>query len=106
MTSRSNSSGWALRLAALAAFALGVWLRWDYVLRSHHPRHHVYSDAARYVDHAVRLITPGAKEGIFDTIWPPGNAYYLAANLLWDRSPGTAAGVHLLTAVLIPVLVA
>jgi hypothetical protein len=91
--------------ASVAVWLLGVVARCIYVLRLHHPRHYVITDARQLVDLAQKLIDAPASQVAFDTIWPPGTSAILAVLLSRDPTGGVAAGVQLLLSCLLPLLV-
>jgi hypothetical protein len=94
-----------LPVLAVSAFVFGVIARAEYVLRLHHPRHFVVSDAANLMGIARRLLTEPSSQTISDTIWPPGAPALLA---LWsgiDPTLGAAAWLQLALSALVPLLV-
>ena len=92
--------------ASVAVWLLGVVARCIYVLRLHHPRHYIITDARQLVDLAQKLIDAPANQVAYDTIWPPGTSAILAVLLARDPTGGVAAGVQLLLSCLLPLLVA
>lgn len=94
-----------LLLTAALAVAAGVYLRVEYGLVLHHPRHFATSDAGDLVALASRLAESPATQKIGDTIWPPGGASLLAPLLAIDASLGLAAKVQVALSVLTFLLV-
>ena len=93
------------------AGAVGLWLasvllRYLYILRLHHPRHYVLTDARELTDLAARLLGSPANQTIFDTIWPPGAAAMVAQLMARDPTLGLAAIVQFLASAAVPLLVA
>lgn len=91
--------------------AVGLWLasvlvRYLYILRLHHPRHYVLTDARELTDLASRLLGSPANQTIFDTIWPPGAAAMVAQLMARDPTLGTAATVQFLLSAAVPLVVA
>ena len=92
--------------ASVAVWLLGVVARCVYVLRLHHPRHYIITDARQLVDLAQKLIDAPTNQVAYDTVWPPGTSAILAVLLARDPTGGVAAGVQLLLSCLLPLLVA
>jgi hypothetical protein len=95
-----------LAVGAGAVYAASTIFRAVYVLWLHHPRHHVYTDAAPLVALAQRLATAPETQSIGDTIWPPGTSALLALLLARDATLGLAALVNVLLGAAVPLLVA
>ena len=95
-----------LRVSAIGFYIVGLLFRYSFILQTHHPRHHVYSDAAQYLYFATQLLSPDFKQNILHTVWPPGNPFFLALLYLFDPTLGFAAGFGLLLTALVPILVA
>ena len=70
--------------ASVVVWLLGVVARCVYVLRLHHPRHYILTDARQLVDLAQKLIDAPANQVAYDTIWPPGTSAILAVLLARD----------------------
>ena len=93
------------------AGAVGLWLasvlvRYLFILRLHHPRHYVLTDARELTDLASRLLGSPANQTIFDTIWPPGAAAVVAQLMARDPTLGLAAIVQFLLSSVVPLVVA
>lgn len=95
-----------LRVLAVLAYAGGLGFRYLYLLRLHHPRHYVVSDAAGLMAVAQRFLQAAEVQTIWDTVWPPGAPALLA--LLAGGDPGLqlAAWFQLALAALVPLLIA
>lgn len=96
----------ALRSAAAVAFVLGVWLRWEYTLVLHHPRHSIFSDGMPITELAELLADPGGAQKCFHTVWPPGAPAYLALTIPFDPTLGWAAFGLFVASCAVPLLVA
>jgi hypothetical protein len=96
---------WLSVIGALA-YLLGLLARWRYVLELHHPRNYVYTDAKQLAELAELLRDPAGHQQFFHTIWPPGMSAFLALNLIFDPTAGTAAVCQLVASALVPLLTA
>ncbi len=93
--------------AAVAGLWLaGVLLRYLFILRVHHPRHYVLTDARQLTDSAMRMVGSPANQTLFDTIWPPGAPALIARLLAGDPTLGSAALVHFLLSCALPLVAA
>lgn len=95
-----------LSVVALCVYAAGVFARFQYIIRFHHPRHYVTSDAITITTLAETLIDPSAQQQFFDTVWPPGMASVLALNLLFDPSLSSAGWMQFVLSLIVPLLIA
>lgn len=95
-----------IRAFAILAYLAGLFGRYVYILRVHHPRNSIYSDVEQYLNFAHRLLDPGYTQVIEDTIWPPGTSFHLAVQYLLDPSLGLAAWTSFFISAAIPVLIA
>jgi hypothetical protein len=96
---------WLSVIGALA-YVVGFLARWRYVLELHHPRNYVYTDARQLTELAEVLPDPTGHQQFFHTIWPPGMSAFLALNLIFDPTAGSAAVCQLIASALVPLLVA
>ena len=94
-----------LTMMAFALYAAGVFARFEYAIRFHHPRHYVTSDAIPITMLAQTLIDPSAHQQLIDTVWPPGMGSVLALNLLVDPSLSTAGWMQFVLSSLVPLLI-
>jgi hypothetical protein len=97
-----------LALGAVLVWLIGCGLRAWYVLIAHPPTAYLYSDMQSYADTARRMLDPQAVWGIGDSIYPPGNAWWLA---LWrwiggDTTWLPAVAANLALSCLTPLLLA
>jgi hypothetical protein len=90
----------------MPAFFIGVCARWFYILRVHHPRNHVFSDGAPITSLAELLTSPTGHQEFFHTVWPPGASAFLALNLVFDPSLGSAAVWQLVLSIVSPLIIA
>lgn len=88
------------------AYGLGLVARWRYVLEVHHPRNYVYTDARQLAELAELLRDPAGHQQFLHTIWPPGMSAFLALNLIFDRTMGSAAVGQVIASALVPLLTA
>jgi hypothetical protein len=96
----------SLCLIGLPAYCIGVYARWSYILQVHHPRNHVYSDSIPLATLAEILTTPDGRQEFFHTVWPPGMSAFLALNLVFDPSLGSAAVWQFVLSAASPLLIA
>jgi hypothetical protein len=92
-------------LVGVLAYAIGVAARWSYILRTHHPRHQVFSDAMPITALAEVLADPAGQQRFFHTIWPPGASAFYALHIVWDPTLGSAAFWHFVLSSLGPLLI-
>lgn len=102
---RAKSGRNWLGVIAIASYCLGVSLRMAYVWRAHAPRQVVFSDALSIAGLAERFREPNATQSFADTVWPPGQAAFVALALHADESLGVAADFQLLLSCLVPILI-
>jgi hypothetical protein len=95
-----------LCLLGIPAYGIGVYARWVYILQVHHPRNHVYSDGEPITALAELLTNPSGHQEFFHTIWPPGASAFLALNLTFDPSLGSAAVWQFVLSALSPLPIA
>jgi hypothetical protein len=95
-----------LAIVAGVLYLAGVLARWAYVLQTHNPRHYVYTDAKGILDLAIVLANPGLHQDYFHTIWPPGEAAFLALSGVVDPTMGLAAIVQFVLSCACPLFVA
>jgi hypothetical protein len=93
-----------LLVLGAAAWCGGTAFRFWYVLRGHHPRHHVTSDVWDLVQIAERLLG-GSTQTRHDTVWPPGPSVSMAAALTVDPSLGSLAWAQALASAAVPLLI-
>jgi hypothetical protein len=97
----------ALVAPAIAGPALaGIYLRYAYAFRAHSPQRFVSSDAMMAAELAEKLVTPGAHQQFFDTLWPPGTASLLATSSLFDPTLADATRLWFVLCCLTPLLIA
>jgi hypothetical protein len=75
--------------AAIPFWFGGVAWRYYHLFRAHPMTQYVYSDMQGYYESALRFFTPGYVQGMGDTIYPPGAAYFFG--LLHKIDPSWAA---------------
>src|SRR5687768_16819367 len=93
-------------VAMLVCLGMGVWLRFDYALGHHHPRHIASSHAGDYLERAQDLLARGADRDLADTIWPPGTSALWAVWSALDSSQELAALGNALASVAVVLLTA
>jgi hypothetical protein len=93
-------------VGAALIYAVGVVGRYLYILRFHHPRHFVSSDARDLTDLAQRMIASPARQTIFDTVWPPGASATFALLLARDPTAELVAVVQFVASCAIPLILA
>jgi hypothetical protein len=96
----------AIRSVAVLAYGVGVWLRWVYTLELHHPRHSIFGDGMPITELAQILVDPSATQACFHTVWPPYASAYLALNLVFDPTLGSAAVGLFVLSIATPPLIA
>jgi hypothetical protein len=93
-------------VAVACVWVAGVVVRFLYVLRIHHPRHYVLTDARQLTDLAMRLVGSPAHQAIYDTIWPPGAPAIVARLAAGDPTLGRVALLQFLLSSALPLVVA
>jgi hypothetical protein len=88
-----------------ALFAVGVFWRYDYILRAHPPTAFLWSDMATHVGIAKRIASPGYRWTIHDTVYPPGNPLFLSALYRLDPTLRLAEEAEFVVCALCPLLI-
>lgn len=94
----------ALVWFALSAYAVGAWARINYGLIDHPARHFVVSDAANMLEGMDRMVSD--TQGIWDTVWPPGEMAFTALMSRFDATLTSAEMVQTGLSLIVPWLVA
>lgn len=100
------TKAFAVRAVCTLAYAAGVWLRWLYVLRLHHPRNAIFGDSMPITELAEILVDPAGVQKCFHTVWPPGASAHLALHLVFDPTLGSAAVALLVLSCALPLFIA
>ena len=79
-------------------------MRWLWVFVLHRPDEYVYSDMGTYVRGAERFLDGNYVQTVYDTLYPPGTAYFLGVLHHFDSSWQLAISVAFLMSSAVPLL--